>query len=82
MNKKSFMVLVMGYWGRGETLKKAAEECKRVGGQGKDRAIARLVIGDAKPALTDGAYMERDGNSEMIVIGSGFTLRDLLKLED
>ena len=82
MKKKSFLVLVMGYWGRGETLKKAAEACKKVGGQPKDRAIARLVIGDDKPGVTDGGYMERDADSEMIVIGSGFKLRDLLKLEE
>jgi hypothetical protein len=82
MKKMSFLVLVMGYWGRGDTLKKAAEACRKVGGQGKDRAIARLVIGDDKPGVTDGGYMERSGDSEMIVLGNGFKLRDLLKLED
>jgi hypothetical protein len=82
MKKQSFLVLVMGYWGRGETLKAAAARCQRVGGRPNDRAIVRLVLGDDKPAITDGGYMERDGDSEMVVIGSGFKLRDLLKLED
>ena len=82
MKKQAFLVLVMGYWGRGETLKKAAEACRKVGGQPKDRAIARLVLGDDKPGVTDGGYMERSGNSEMIVIGNGFKLGALLKLEE
>jgi hypothetical protein len=82
MKKQAFLVLVQGYWGRGETLRKAAEACRKAGGQPKDRAIARLVLGDDKPAVTDGGYMERSGDSEMIVIGNGFKLGALLKLEE
>ena len=82
MKKMSFMVLVQGYWGRGETLRKAAEACRKEGGRPKDRAIARLVLGDDKPGVTDGGYMVRSGDSEIIVLGNGFKLGALLKLED
>ena len=80
--KNSFLVLVMGYWGRGNTLKKAAEACRKSGGQVKDRAIVRLVIGDDNPIVTPTGYIERDSYTELVIIGNGFKLGHLLKLED
>jgi len=77
----SFMVIVFGYWGRGKTIKEAAENCKKQGAKAANKAVVRLILNDDKPSLTSYGYMEREAGSENITIGDGFTLGALLKLD-
>jgi len=79
--KKTFIVQVHGYWGRGQTLKTAAEQCKKAGGRGRDVAVATLVIGD-DTACISGICIEYAQGSEVIEIGKGFSLGSLLRLRD
>lgn len=78
----SFVVMVFGSWGRGKTLKEAAVKCAEAGGNKKDRAIVRLVYGDASPSVTSGGYLERTQDSQMFIIGNGFKLGQLMNLEE
>lgn len=43
--KPAFLVSTeTGYWGRGETLAKAAEQCRKEGAGIRDRAFATLIL--------------------------------------
>ena len=84
MNKKRcFIVMTLGYWGRGETLKQAALNCKKtMGGVPGARACAFLIEGDDKATVDGMGCICRDSGSENITIGAGFTLNHLLCLEN
>ena len=80
--KKCFLVLVLGYWGRGDTLKKAAFQCKANGAKNTERAVAFLIVGDDTATVDSMGCIVRDVGSENITIGAGFKLGQLTKLED
>jgi hypothetical protein len=82
VQRRTFVVLVLGYWGRGDTLKEAAEACKEAGGRAKDRAIARLILDTAdkeKPSVDGDGFLRYHG--ELFRLGDGFKLGALLNLE-
>lgn len=94
--KKIYIVAVLGYWGRGKTLKEAATQCVKAGGRKNDKALVWLVLGDDNAGIdTQGrSYHEEyakwnvpqwDGNdakikTEMEIIGKGFSLGSLIRL--
>ena len=45
-NSKVFVVVVMGYWGKSNTLKKAAENCMMEGARRREPAVAYQYTGD------------------------------------
>lgn len=79
--KKTFLVMVSGYWGRGQSLKEAALQCERAGGRRMDTAVATLVIGD-NTACINGLSIEYAQGSEVIELGKGYRLGHFLNLKD
>ena len=79
--KRSFMVIALGYWGRGPNVKQAAEQCLKAGARRSAKVNVVLVLGDDEPA-TDGWMISRNAGSEVIRIGFGLTLGALLGLKD
>ena len=75
----SFIVVSLGYWGRGNTLGDAAQNCLRAGARRKDDCYAQLVIGDDKPEITSGGMLEREQGSDVLRIGNLFKLSVLLR---
>ena len=79
MMKYAFIVVALGYWGRGKTLYEAAKACHEAGARKLDECYAQLIIGDDKPSITSGGYLERDQGSEAVRLGCRFKLGNLLK---
>ena len=77
--KKAFIVMVFGYWGRGPTLQEAAALCLKQGANKRDRAIARLIMGDDKPTVSGCGDIWFDEKAENIALGNNFKLGALLK---
>lgn len=44
--KKTYIVSILGIWGKGKSLKEAAAQCIKAGGRKSDKALAWLVLGD------------------------------------
>jgi len=80
-SEAAFVVMVLGYWGRGATIKEAAFKCKSQGASVNERAIIRLILGDDKPEVNGSGSMLREQGSVNVIIGNGFKLGALLKLE-
>ena len=78
--KYAFIVVSLGYWGRGKTLYDAAKQCKEAGARSTDECYAQIIIGDDKPAITGGGMLEREQGSEVINLGCRFKLGNILKL--
>jgi hypothetical protein len=81
-NKQAFVVMVLGYWGSGQTVRGAAQKCIDVGASRTEKASLRLVIGDDKPEVDGNGYLLRDRDSACIYMGMGYTLGQLAKLKD
>lgn len=79
--KYAFLVMVMGYWGRGKTIDEAAKNCLKQGAGRKDFAVLSLVIGDDTPEVDSQGWTIREQGSENNVI-SKTTLGKLLSLEN
>ena len=73
--------MVMGCWGRGSTIAEAATNCKKSGGRALDKAILRLIIGDEKPFVDNCGYINYVKNAELINLGNGYKLNQLIKIE-
>lgn len=80
MMKLTFIVMVLGYWGRGKTLKEAAENCKKQGVKLTEKAVAWLIIGDSKACVDSDGYIVRDHGSDIIMLGKFFKLGTLTRL--
>ena len=81
--KNCFIVMVLGYWGRGKSIKEAAQNCTKSGGQRTDRTVVKLVLNDDKAQVDSQGYLVREPGSEVIDIGNGLKLGQLtLYLED
>jgi len=80
--KNAFLVQAPGYWGRGPTLKEAAQACVKAGARPISDVIVDLVIGDDKPAITNnGMNIEHDKDAQIIRIGTSFRLWTLTRLD-
>lgn len=81
--KKAFLVQCLGYWGRGKTLKEAAQNCLRAGAKRPDFVIVDLVLGDDTPEVSQGGMnlLLAEG-AQIIRIGTNFELKHLLWLDD
>lgn len=77
--KCAFIVVSLGYWGRGDTLHDAAQNCLRSGARRTDDCYVQLVIGDDKPEISSGGMMVRESGSDVLRIGNLFKLSALLK---
>lgn len=42
--KHVFVVMTLGYWGKGETVQKAAQNCIQAGSRKTEPALVRLII--------------------------------------
>jgi hypothetical protein len=40
-----YVVMVLGYWGRGNSVSKAAKECNEAGGRRKEKCLIKVVVG-------------------------------------
>lgn len=58
--KKCYIVSVLGYWGRGKTVKEAALQCAKEGGRRKDKSIIWLIIGDDKASIDSSGRISYD----------------------
>lgn len=76
----TYIVAVLGYWGRGETIKEAAESCKKWGGKNKDSAAIWVVTNDLKPYIDSNGRVCRDAKSDIDYVGKGLKLGQLLKV--
>lgn len=77
---------MLGFWGRGDTIVKAAEQCRKAGANGKDITVIDLFTNpttDPEPRITSGGMMyEAAAGSERIRIAKGIKLSVLLKLTE
>lgn len=81
MIKSCFIVMVLGYWGRGKTVKEAAMKCRKSGGSNGNRAIVRCIINDDEPTVNGMGEICRAPGSQNIDCGNGYKLGQLLKLD-
>lgn len=80
--KVCYVVMVLGYWGRGETIAEAAQQCVKAGAKRNEKASLRLILGDPKPTVSNDGYLSRAPGSEMHYLGMGFRLGNLLEIQD
>lgn len=90
--KKIYIVSVLGYWGKGKTLKEAAAQCVKAGGRKSDKALAWLVLGDNEAGIDSNGrlyyneFAKFEWTPEPVVrtsveqIGKGFPLGSLTRL--
>jgi len=74
-----YIVLVMGYYGIGATLREAAVNCKKAGARGGDRALVKLCLGVQKPDVAANGDILYSPTSRLITIKHMFSLRGLTK---
>ena len=55
---EKFVVLGLGYWGKGDTIKEAKKNCIREGCKSKDKMIA--FVGDMSIGVTSGGCVQAD----------------------
>lgn len=53
-----FVVVALGYWGAGKTLKEAKRNCMREGAKAKDKMLA--YWGDDSLSVTSAGYVQAD----------------------
>ncbi len=92
--KRIYIVSVLGYWGKGKTLKEAAEQCVKAGGRKSDKALAWLVLGDTTAEIDSNGrlcYKEwaqfewtpaPEFKTWVETIGKGFSLGSLTRLTE
>ena len=67
--KRTFLVLSLGYWGRGADLATAAKACKAAGAFNIHPAIALLIIGDDSAEVNETGSVVREPGSVSISLG-------------
>lgn len=75
-----YIVMVLGYWGRGKTVKEAAIQCKEQGAKSGQRAIVRLFIGDETPEVSKDGDLLYEAWAEMYRVADGISLGSLCQL--
>ena len=77
---------MLGYWGRGDTVAKAAEQCRKAGASKTDNCCIDLFINptlNPLPAVTHGGMnVEFSMGSEKIRICKSIKLGTALKFEE
>lgn len=73
-----FLVIALGYWGRGPTVFEAATKCRESGAKLDQKVVVRLVVGDATACVDSQGYVVRDPASRNIDIGTVKRLSTLL----
>jgi hypothetical protein len=58
--KQCFIVMVLGYWGRGKTIKEAAENCLKQCARRTDKTVVKLVYGDDKVEVNSNGMLLYD----------------------
>jgi hypothetical protein len=83
--RQTYFVLVLGYWGKGATLKEAAENCRKQGVGLKERTVCKMIVHTGEHDETD-FYVDRSGSinyfGACVPIGNGMPLGALLKVEE
>lgn len=83
--KQSFLVQGLGYWGRGKTMKEAAQEVRKAGAGRHEYVQVDLYVHpteDPKPSVINGGMnVEFHEGSTRIPIGKSISLSALLNSE-
>lgn len=61
MNKNTFVILTLGYWGKGRTITEAANNCRKEGGSKSDCVVIRMfpnTTDEQHKAITVNGYGE------------------------
>lgn len=84
--KRAFLIQSFGYWGRGETVAKAAEACRKAGASKTDNCYIDLFLHPTTnplPAVIQGGMsVEYTMGSEKIRICKCIKLGTALKFEE
>jgi len=80
--KHIFIVMVVGYWGKGESIKLAALKCKKSGANSSDKALIKMVTGDETAYVDDYGAINHKMGAEVIHIAKFIPLSVLTKLID
>jgi hypothetical protein len=69
LNTSCFLVISHdGYWGRGDSVEKAARVCVKEGASRARTATVLLILGDQTPEIDKAGYVVRDAGSHNIKV--------------
>lgn len=77
--KHAYIVMTLGFWGRGLTVTEAARNCKKAGGKYTDISTAWIVVGDSTPRIDSQGFMIREGDSESFLVSNNLRLGQLCR---
>lgn len=83
IQKKTYVVVVFGYWGKGSTVAEAATNCFKAGAGKTDKALIYLYSGEGEKEITvDGmGNIHYPLTMESFRIGNGFKLGNLMDVD-
>jgi hypothetical protein len=76
--KDTFIVRVVGNYGRGQTLKTAVMDCLKNRAKGLDEAVGFLILNDDNASVSSIGNVLRAPDSECITLFAGIKLQVLL----
>lgn len=79
VNKRCFIVMTFGNWGRGKSLPEAAQKCIESGARKTACCYVNLIVGDDTAQVNSNGFICRDAPSENILIGAFAKVSQLLR---
>jgi hypothetical protein len=82
--KHQFLVVALGYWGRGVSVHDAAERCQKAGCKRSAMVSVSVFVHPTKnpePIMRDLLSIEYEHGSHRVDIGAGLTLGQALNLQ-
>lgn len=76
-----FLVVTLGCWGRGQTIREAAQSCRQSGAALTDKARVQLILGDATAEVNSSGYVVREPASQNLDVCTARRLSMLLSLD-
>ncbi len=81
MAKTFVLIGTRGKWGRGQSLREAANQYQQQGGPASDNVVAALVIGDKDASVEQDNYtIKCMPGAKIYCLGGGFLVESLIKL--
>lgn len=74
----TYVVLVLGYWGKGKSLSEAAAKCFEAGGRKQDKAFMYLVQNDPDCCVSDNGSLCYNASANCIRLGGVKSLGALI----